>query len=131
MSFFEKRAAAFALKSNTKNIGSGRRVDRQIVCAEPRQGLARRSPVSPLQLEEALRPPTNLFSVDAPHIVTVLKVEKITGPNAAGDTYHVVFDHRGFLPHWEGQVFGVMPPVICYNVRCILLSLRLIKISNS
>ncbi|KAL5566456.1 hypothetical protein UlMin_029620 [Ulmus minor] len=110
VSFFEKRASAFALKSNTKNIGSGRRVDRQVVCAVPRQGLARRSPVSPLQLEEALRPPTNLYTVEAPHTVTVLKVEKIADSNAPGETYHVVFDHRGFLPHWEGQVFGVMPP---------------------
>ncbi|KAL5567325.1 hypothetical protein UlMin_030489 [Ulmus minor] len=110
--YFEKRAAAFALKSNTKNIGSGRRVDRKIVCAVPRQGLAlaRKSAVSPIELEEALRPPTNLYTDAAPHTVTVLKVEKITGSNALGETYHVVFDHRGFLPHWEGQVFGVMPP---------------------
>ncbi|KAL5554577.1 hypothetical protein UlMin_041978 [Ulmus minor] len=109
-SFFANGAATLALKLNTKNIGSGRRVDRQIVCLGLKQGLARRSPVSPFELEEALRPPTNLFTVEAPHTVTVVEVAKITGPNAPEETYHVVVDHRGFLPHWEGQVFGVMPP---------------------
>ncbi|XP_030509591.2 ferredoxin--NADP reductase, embryo isozyme, chloroplastic [Cannabis sativa] len=66
-------------------------------------------PVAPLSLEHALRPPTNLYTSSAPHTATILSVKKITGENASTETYHIVFDHGRFLPHWEGQVFGVMP----------------------
>ena len=65
----------------------------------------------PLQPENAKRPPTNLYTAKAPQTATFVSVEKITGPNAPAQTYHIVFDHNGFLPYWEGQVFGVMPPV--------------------
>ena len=70
-----------------------------------------RTLVAPSELENAKRPPENLFTPEAPHTASFVSVEKITGPNAPAQTYHIVFDHNGFLPYWEGQVFGVMPPV--------------------
>lgn len=69
----------------------------------------RRVLVAPLKLEDDRRPPTNLYTAEAPHTATILSVEKISGPEAANETYNIVFDHRGFLPHWEGQVFGALP----------------------
>ncbi|KAF4348933.1 hypothetical protein F8388_005670 [Cannabis sativa] len=66
-------------------------------------------PVAPLSLKHALRPPTDLYTSSAFHTTTILSIKKITGENASTETYHIVFDHGRFLPHWEGQVFGVMP----------------------
>ena len=33
-------------------------------------------------------------------------------PTAAGEINNVVIDHRGELPYWEGQSYGVLPPGI-------------------
>ncbi|XP_062086413.1 ferredoxin--NADP reductase, root isozyme, chloroplastic-like [Humulus lupulus] len=61
--------------------------------------------VAPSALEDDTRPPTNLYSVESPHKAAILSVVKII-PTV--ETYHVVFVHDGYLPHWEGQAFGVM-----------------------
>lgn len=32
------------------------------------------------------------------------------GPNAPGETCHIIIDHGGAMPFWEGQSYGVIPP---------------------
>ncbi|XP_062079293.1 ferredoxin--NADP reductase, root isozyme 2, chloroplastic-like [Humulus lupulus] len=108
LSSFEKRtpsAMAFNIgvlpRLPTRVATAGR-----IVCAVPQGG---KVPVAPSELEHAMRPPTNLYTVDSPHTATILSVKKISGSNAPAETYHIVLVHDGSFPHWEGQVFGVMP----------------------
>ena len=112
---FDKGAPTLTLAFNfktKKNIGqSTRGVCRQIVCAaNSSYCFSKKVPVTPY-LENETRPPTNLYTAEAPHTATFLSVDKISCPEASGETYNIVFDHGGFLPHWEGQVFGIMPPV--------------------
>ena len=40
-----------------------------------------------------------------------MSVETITGPKATGETCNIVIDTRGEIPYWEGQSYGVIPPV--------------------
>jgi len=42
---------------------------------------------------------------------TIVSVETITGPKATGETCNIVIDTRGEIPYWEGQSYGVVPPV--------------------
>ena len=42
---------------------------------------------------------------------TIVSVETITGPKATGETCNIVIDTRGEIPYWEGQSYGVIPPV--------------------
>ena len=42
-----------------------------------------------------------------------MSVETITGPKATGETCNIVIETRGEIPYWEGQSYGVVPPV-CY-----------------
>lgn len=51
--------------------------------------------VVPLSLEDAKEPP----------------IKRIVGPNAPGGTCHITIDHGGNVPYWEGQSYGVIPPV--------------------
>lgn len=45
-----------------------------------------------------------------------MSVEKITGPKATGETCNIVIDTNGDIPYWEGQSYGVVPPVC--TCRC-------------
>ncbi len=40
-----------------------------------------------------------------------MSVETITGPKATGETCNIVIETRGDIPYWEGQSYGVIPPV--------------------
>merc|ERR1719440_1536442 len=31
-------------------------------------------------------------------------------PSASGETCHIIMDHEGKMPYWEGQSYGVVPP---------------------
>ncbi|KAL5222490.1 hypothetical protein ABZP36_027203 [Zizania latifolia] len=42
--------------------------------------------------------------------VVLLRLERLVGPQAPGETYHIVIDHGGNVPYWEGQSYGVIPP---------------------
>nr|QKY15303.1 ferredoxin-NADP reductase chloroplastic (FNRL) [Polytomella parva] len=53
--------------------------------------------------------PLNTFSTKKPYTAKVLSVEKIVGPKATGETFHVVLDTQGVKYH-EGQSLGVIPP---------------------
>ncbi|XP_062076438.1 ferredoxin--NADP reductase, root isozyme, chloroplastic-like [Humulus lupulus] len=70
----------------------------------------RKVPVGPLKLEDAIRPPTNLYTTKAPHTATILSVRQISSPSCADKIYEIIFDHRGFMSYKEGQAFGVMVP---------------------
>lgn len=66
--------------------------------------------VFPAELEEPSEPPLNTAKNSAPFTGTIKSVERIVGPNATGETKHIVIDHEGKLPYWEGQSYGIIPP---------------------
>lgn len=67
--------------------------------------------VTPLELEDASEPPLNLYKPKQPYTATIVSVERLVGPKAPGETCHIVIDHGGNVPYWEGQSYGVIPPV--------------------
>ena len=69
---------------------------------------AGRAPV-PLELED-MPLPLNTFKNKSPFTGTVKSVERIVGPNATGETCHIIIEHGGKMPFWEGQSYGVIPP---------------------
>lgn len=66
--------------------------------------------VTPLNLEDAKDPPLNLYRPKEPYTATIVSVESLVGPKAPGETCHIVIDHGGNVPYWEGQSYGVIPP---------------------
>ncbi|CAH1427189.1 unnamed protein product [Lactuca virosa] len=66
--------------------------------------------VSPLHLEDAKEPPLNTYKPKEPYTATIVSVERVVGPKAPGETCHIVIDHGGNVPYWEGQSYGVIPP---------------------
>jgi len=39
-----------------------------------------------------------------------VSTKRIVGPNATGETCHIIIDHAKKMPYCEGQSFGVLPP---------------------
>jgi len=74
-----------------------------------------KSPV-PLELEKG-EMPLNTYSNKAPFVAKVKSVEKIVGPKATGETYHIIIETEGKIPFWEGQSYGVIPPGTKVNSR--------------
>lgn len=64
----------------------------------------------PLKLEEG-DVPLNTFSPKKPFKAKIKSVERIVGPKATGETCHIVIETNGDIPFWEGQSYGVIPPV--------------------
>jgi len=56
--------------------------------------------------------PTNTFKIKSPYVGKVISTKKIVGPKATGETCHIIIDHEGKMPYWEGQSYGVIPPGI-------------------
>eukprot|EP00593_Proboscia_inermis_P006832 CAMPEP_0171305144 /NCGR_PEP_ID=MMETSP0816-20121228/14932_1 /TAXON_ID=420281 /ORGANISM="Proboscia inermis, Strain CCAP1064/1" /LENGTH=345 /DNA_ID=CAMNT_0011785739 /DNA_START=163 /DNA_END=1197 /DNA_ORIENTATION=+ len=54
--------------------------------------------------------PTNTFKNKAPFKGKVISTKRIVGPQATGETCHIIIDHEGKFPYWEGQSWGVKPP---------------------
>jgi len=54
--------------------------------------------------------PTNKFKNKAPFAGKVVSSKRIVGPQATGETCHIIIDHEGDMPYWEGQSWGVVPP---------------------
>jgi len=54
--------------------------------------------------------PVNVYKNKAPFTGKVASTKRIVGPKATGETCHIVIDHNGDFPYWEGQSWGVMPP---------------------
>lgn len=71
--------------------------------------------VAPLKLEDAKEPPLNIYKPKEPYTATIVSVERLVGPEAPGETCHIVIDHGGNVPYWEGQSYGVIPPVSSFG----------------
>ncbi|KAL7430917.1 hypothetical protein ACHAXH_002787 [Discostella pseudostelligera] len=54
--------------------------------------------------------PVNVYKNKSPFIGKVVSTKRIVGPKATGETCHIVIDHKGDFPYWEGQSWGVIPP---------------------
>jgi ferredoxin--NADP+ reductase len=54
--------------------------------------------------------PINTYKNKAPFTGKVVSVKRIVGPQATGETCDIIIDHKGDMPYWEGQSFGVIPP---------------------
>ncbi|KAL9266633.1 Ferredoxin--NADP reductase, root isozyme, chloroplastic-like protein [Drosera capensis] len=83
---------------------------RPMVCYSVKQATTPKVPVSPLELEQAKNPPMHLYKNKEPYVGTIASVERLVGPNATGETCHIVIDHGGNVPYWEGQSYGIIPP---------------------
>jgi len=70
----------------------------------------------PLELEKG-EVPMNTFGNKAPFAGKTVSVERIVGPKATGETTHIIIDHQGKMPYWEGQSFGVIPPGFKVNSK--------------
>ena len=46
----------------------------------------------------------------SPYTSKVVSCKRIVGPQATGETCHIILNHQGKMPYWEGQSFGVLPP---------------------
>ncbi len=53
--------------------------------------------------------PVNTFGNKAPFTGKVVSTKRIVGPKATGETCHIIIDHEGKFPFWEGQSWGVIP----------------------
>jgi len=54
--------------------------------------------------------PTNTYKIKTPFAGKVISTKRIVGPKATGETCHIIIDHEGKMPYWEGQSWGVIPP---------------------
>jgi len=54
--------------------------------------------------------PLNTFKNKAPFVGKVVSTKRIVGPKATGETCHIIINHEGKFPYWEGQSWGVIPP---------------------
>ncbi|KAH7568459.1 hypothetical protein JRO89_XS06G0002600 [Xanthoceras sorbifolium] len=81
-----------------------------VVCLSVQQASRSKVAVSPLELEDAKETPLNLYKPKEPYTATIVSVERLVGPKAPGETCHIVIDHGGNVPYWEGQSYGVIPP---------------------
>lgn len=54
--------------------------------------------------------PVNTYKNKAPFSGKVVSTKRIVGPKATGETCHIIIDHNGDFPYWEGQSWGVIPP---------------------
>lgn len=82
-----------------------------MLCFSEQQPSQRKVAVSPLELEDSKVPPLVLYKPEKPYTATIVSVERIVGPKAPGETCHIVIDHGGNVPYWEGQCYGIIPPV--------------------
>ena len=54
--------------------------------------------------------PINTYKNKSPFTSKVVSVKRIVGPQATGETCHIIMNHEGKMPYWEGQSYGVIPP---------------------
>jgi ferredoxin--NADP+ reductase len=75
------------------------------VLMKPKQGFLEASPYW-----DQSEVPVNVYKNKAPFTGKVVSTKRIVGPKATGETCHIVIDHEGKFPYWEGQSWGVIPP---------------------
>ncbi|ONM51298.1 Ferredoxin--NADP reductase [Zea mays] len=97
---------ALAWKNRTQQP---RRLNK-VLCMSVQQASRSKVAVVPIELEKAKEPPLHLYKPKEPYTATIVSVERLVGPRAPGETCHVVIDHGGNVPYWEGQSYGVIPP---------------------
>ncbi|CAI0545566.1 unnamed protein product [Linum tenue] len=107
---FSDRSWAPALSLDLKSKTNGRLQSQNVVCMSVQQANKSKVEVAPVELEDAKDPPLNLYKPKEPYTATIVSVERIVGPKAPGETCHIVIDHGGNVPYWEGQSYGVIPP---------------------
>ena len=56
--------------------------------------------------------PMQTYKAKEPYVGKVVSVKRIVGAAATGETCNIVIDHKGEMPYWEGQSYGVIPPGI-------------------
>jgi ferredoxin--NADP+ reductase len=54
--------------------------------------------------------PVNVYKNKTPFTGKIISTKRIVGPKATGETCHIVINHEGKFPYWEGQSWGVIPP---------------------
>jgi len=54
--------------------------------------------------------PTNTYKNKTPLVGKVVSTKRIVGPQATGETCHIIIDTEGDYMYWEGQSMGVIPP---------------------
>mmetsp|Transcript_17861 Transcript_17861/g.22558 ORF Transcript_17861/g.22558 Transcript_17861/m.22558 type:complete len:382 (+) Transcript_17861:92-1237(+) len=54
--------------------------------------------------------PLNTYKNKSPYVGKVISCKRIVGENSPGETCHIIIDHQGKYPYWEGQSAGVLPP---------------------
>lgn len=109
MSFCEKsQSFGLHLGLKSKNVKLNSKL---ILCMSVQQARTTKVAVSPLSLEDAKVPPMHLYKTKEPYTGTIVSVERLVGPKAPGETCHIVIDHGGNVPYWEGQSYGIIPPV--------------------
>jgi len=55
--------------------------------------------------------PVNTYKAKAPYTAKIVSVNRMVGPEATGETCHIIIDHGGNMPYYEGQSYGVIAPV--------------------
>lgn len=90
----------------------------KVLCMSVQQASRSKVAVMPVELEKAKEPLLHLYKPKEPYTATIVSVERLVGPRAPGETCHVVIDHGGNVPYWEGQSYGVIPPV---SISCLVL----------
>ncbi|KAK9022414.1 hypothetical protein V6N11_002681 [Hibiscus sabdariffa] len=115
-SVFKRNIVNFGNKSWASNLSfdlnsrNAQKSNQYIVCMSVQQASKSKVGVLPSELETAKEPPLNLFKPKEPYTATIVSVERLVGPKAPGETCHIVIDHGGNVPYWEGQSYGVIPP---------------------
>merc|ERR1719487_2638758 len=54
--------------------------------------------------------PNNSFKPKEPFTGKIVSCKRIVGPQATGETCHIIMNHEGKMPYWEGQSYGVIAP---------------------
>ncbi|KAL7102598.1 hypothetical protein ACP275_08G129600 [Erythranthe tilingii] len=111
VSFNEKKSWISRFSSDFKTANSrSKGKSRPVIRMSVEQASKEKAAISPLSLEDAKEPPLHLYKNKEPYTATIVSVERIVGPTAPGETCHVVIDHGGNVPYWEGQSYGIIPP---------------------
>ncbi|KFK44862.1 hypothetical protein AALP_AA1G312100 [Arabis alpina] len=103
-------ASSLALSQRTTSLREAKRCTNTTICMSVQQTSSSKVAVTPLELEDPKEPPLNLYKPKSSYTAKIVSVERAVGPNAPGETCHIVIDHDGNLPYWEGQSYGVIPP---------------------
>merc|ERR1719197_1016534 len=54
--------------------------------------------------------PLNTYKNKEPFTGKIVSCKRIVGPQATGETCHIIMNHEGKMPYWEGQSYGVIAP---------------------